>query len=156
MSCYAGSWLLHQRLQCTFRQGSGNYNRPRDAGGDCATWEADAADSMQRSKNVLLTCFVMSAGIAYVPSENAVPNVLNESTPLISRVLRDDSDGQESWNQIAARKTREIVKRNTGLLLIAVAQSFFSSMNVAVKILNSLDPPVSTMQVRQSCRLLVF
>jgi len=101
----------------------------------------------------------MSAGIAYVPSENAVPNVLNESTPLISRVLRDDPDDivlQESWNQRAARKTREIVKKNTGLLLIAVAQSFFSSMNVAVKILNSLDPPVSTMQVRQSCRLLGF
>ena len=99
---------------------------------------------------------------AYVPSKNAAlptSSVLNESAPLISRVLRDAPDDivlQESWNEKAARKTRDIVKKNTGLLLIAVAQIFFSSMNVAVKKLNSLDPPVSTMQVRQSCRLLVF
>ena len=97
----------------------------------------------------------MSTRTTYIPSENAaIPNDLNESTPLISRVLRDDIVLQESWNQKATRKTRDIVKRNIGLLLIAVAQLFFSSMNVAVKNLNSLDPPVSTMQVRQFCRLL--
>ncbi|KAF8174539.1 drug/metabolite transporter superfamily, partial [Pholiota molesta] len=36
---------------------------------------------------------------------------------------------------------------NTGLLLIAASQAFFSLMNVAVKKLNGIDPPVSTLEL---------
>ena len=93
----------------------------------------------------------MFARNTYTPSENAaVANnpVLDESTPLISTVLRDGHIAlQESWNEKAARMTRDIVKRNTGLLLITVSQLFFSLLNVAVKKSKSLDPPISTMQV---------
>jgi hypothetical protein len=38
-------------------------------------------------------------------------------------------------------------KGNVGLLLVAGSQAFFSLMNVAVKKLNSIDPPVSALQV---------
>ncbi|KAF9478764.1 DUF6-domain-containing protein [Pholiota conissans] len=39
------------------------------------------------------------------------------------------------------------VKNNTGLLLVASSQAFFSLMNVAVKKLNGIDPPVSTLEL---------
>ncbi|KAF8647967.1 hypothetical protein AX16_006428 [Volvariella volvacea WC 439] len=42
---------------------------------------------------------------------------------------------------------RDVVTNNTGLLLIMASQAFFSLMNVAVKTLNSIDPPVSTLQL---------
>ncbi|KAG6896042.1 hypothetical protein C0992_010728 [Termitomyces sp. T32_za158] len=37
---------------------------------------------------------------------------------------------------------------NAGLLLIIGSQAFFSMMNVAVKILNSIDPPVPTLETQ--------
>ena len=36
---------------------------------------------------------------------------------------------------------------NAGLLLVASSQAFFAAMNTAVKKLNSLDPPVSALEV---------
>ncbi|TFK63953.1 drug/metabolite transporter superfamily [Pluteus cervinus] len=42
---------------------------------------------------------------------------------------------------------REVYKNNVALLLVAAAQAFFSLMNVAVKGLNEIDPPVPTMQL---------
>ena len=85
---------------------------------------------------------------------------------------------QSSWRGFIA-KTREVVNNNSGMLLVAASQvrrtwlsvaqclscdrrnlqGFFSLMNVAVKKLNSLDPPVSAMElifvrmVRSSRRL---
>lgn len=41
-----------------------------------------------------------------------------------------------------------IVKGNLGLLLVTGSQAFFSFMNLAVKKLNNVDPPVSTFEVR--------
>lgn len=42
---------------------------------------------------------------------------------------------------------RELFERNIGLLLVASSQLFFSLMNVGVKVLNNLDPPVSAVEV---------
>ena len=39
---------------------------------------------------------------------------------------------------------------NAGLLLVAASQAFFALMNVAVKKLNSLDPPVPALEVRRA------
>lgn len=36
---------------------------------------------------------------------------------------------------------------NAGLLLVVGAQVFFSAMNLSVKVLNSLDEPVPTLEV---------
>jgi hypothetical protein len=43
---------------------------------------------------------------------------------------------------------KDAYRRNVGLLLVVGSQMFFSLMNVAVKKLNSIDPPVSALQVR--------
>lgn len=42
----------------------------------------------------------------------------------------------------------DFFKRNTGLLLVTASQVFLSLMNVAVKKLNGIDPPVPTLEVR--------
>ncbi|KAH6904971.1 DUF6-domain-containing protein [Coprinopsis sp. MPI-PUGE-AT-0042] len=44
-------------------------------------------------------------------------------------------------------KAKAVVKRNAGLLLVAASQAFFSLMNVAVKKLNTIDPPVTALQL---------
>ncbi|KAI0337871.1 DUF6-domain-containing protein [Trametopsis cervina] len=44
-------------------------------------------------------------------------------------------------------RARQLVDKNTGLLLIASSQAFFSLMNVFVKKLNSLDPPVPAFEL---------
>ncbi|KAG6819206.1 hypothetical protein H0H93_014346 [Arthromyces matolae] len=56
-------------------------------------------------------------------------------------------DHTPSFWQAWQHSVAETLKANTGLLLIAAAQAFFSMMNVAVKILNSIDPPVPTLEL---------
>jgi len=41
----------------------------------------------------------------------------------------------------------EVVRANTGLLLVVVAQACFAMMNTAVQRLHKVDPPVTTLQV---------
>ncbi|CAL1702543.1 unnamed protein product [Somion occarium] len=43
--------------------------------------------------------------------------------------------------------TKETIQNNTGMLLVAASQVFFSLMNVAVKKLNSLDNPVPALEL---------
>ncbi|GJE91689.1 DMT family transporter [Phanerochaete sordida] len=45
------------------------------------------------------------------------------------------------------KKAREVVRDNTGMLLVAASESFYASMNLAVKELSGIDPPVTTMQL---------
>ncbi|KAF5375941.1 hypothetical protein D9615_008272 [Tricholomella constricta] len=59
---------------------------------------------------------------------------------------------EDASNQVGGWRARYvvvegIVKNNVGLLLVMSAQAFFSLMNVAVKKLNSIDPPVSTFEL---------
>jgi hypothetical protein len=44
-------------------------------------------------------------------------------------------------------RVREVLGSNTGLLLVAASQAFLSLVNVAVKKLNGIDPPVPTLEV---------
>ena len=39
------------------------------------------------------------------------------------------------------------IDENSGLLLVAASQFFFSGMNLSVKLLNGLDEPVPTLEV---------
>jgi len=53
----------------------------------------------------------------------------------------------ERWD--SARTLVSIfVDNNAGLMLVGASQFFLSAMNVAVKVLNSLDEPVPTLEVR--------
>lgn len=89
------------------------------------------------------------------------------STPSLS--LKTEGVGEKlqgKWHGIV-EKTRDVCRNNTGMLLIGASQvrqirraiegpcatygddlqGFFALMNVAVKKLNSLDPPVSVMEL---------
>lgn len=69
----------------------------------------------------------------------ALPEV-NETTELLG--------GRAVSTTPLWRKTKLLVQRNAGLLLVAASQIFFALMNVTVKALNSMDPPVSALEVR--------
>jgi hypothetical protein len=59
------------------------------------------------------------------------------------------------WTRVyeAFASLKSIYQRNVGLLLVTASQMFFSLMNVAVKKLNSIDPPVSALEVCYHRRL---
>lgn len=48
------------------------------------------------------------------------------------------------------------IENNTGMLLVAASQAFFSLMNVAVKKLNTIDTPVPAFEVRICIIRVVF
>ena len=65
--------------------------------------------------------------------EQSISNIREGSVP--SRM--------HSW--LASAK--DVWQMNTGLLLVVASQAFFSLMNVSVKVLNSIDPPVTVLEV---------
>ncbi|TEB26480.1 DUF6-domain-containing protein [Coprinellus micaceus] len=66
---------------------------------------------------------------AGIPTEELWPP---KKEPRVSRIWKG---AKKAW------------KENIGLLLVAASQAFFSLMNVSVKKLNSIDPPVSALQL---------
>lgn len=59
----------------------------------------------------------------------------------------------ERWRPVphlasVCRRTREVVDANRGLLLVTASQACLAAVNTTVKRLNSIDPPVSTLEVR--------
>lgn len=75
-----------------------------------------------------------------VPTPEALPSPSRPSTPNLPELE------QSKWN-LAVSGVKGFVANNAGLLLVAASQGFFSLMNVAVKKLNSIDPPVPTLEV---------
>lgn len=85
-----------------------------------------------------------------------VPSTLHSAT-LGSSVVDSDWRGEENEGipgicglaRIRALqvRVREVLDSNTGLLLVAASQAFLSLVNVAVKKLNGIDPPVPTLEV---------
>jgi len=88
--------------------------------------------------------------------QQQVPSTLHSPT-IASYDADSDFEGEEheghsgicglSGVQAVQLRVREVVGRNTGLLLVAASQAFLSLMNVAVKKLNGIDPPVPTLEV---------
>ena len=60
---------------------------------------------------------------------------VNEERGISSRI--------HSWLALA----KDVVQRNTGLLLFITSQIFLTFMNLAVKILNTIDPPITAFEV---------
>jgi len=58
-----------------------------------------------------------------------------------------------AWGKLQ-RATSDAYQRNLGLLLIIGSQMFLSLVNVAVKKLNDIDPPISALEVRKLMRFL--
>lgn len=84
-----------------------------------------------------------------ISPEQVVTNGANESS-LTSLDLNSIDSFRERWEnryEWISRSFRFFYEENTGLLLITASQAFFSAMDVAVKKLHTVDPPVSTLQV---------
>ncbi|KAH9895972.1 hypothetical protein C8Q73DRAFT_729352 [Cubamyces lactineus] len=75
----------------------------------------------------------LSPLVSYLPAPTAVRD---GARPKIPRTLHR-----------ALATTKEAISDNRGMLLVAAAQLFFSLMNVWVKKLNSLDPPVPAFEL---------
>lgn len=84
-----------------------------------------------------------STGISY-PHDG--PNA-GEREPLLPQNTGEDIE-KLSGLQVFRKGAREVAERNTGLLLIVAAEAFFATMDAAAKILQKVEPPVSTLQAR--------
>lgn len=83
----------------------------------------------------------------YAPSTQGYATFATAHTSTRSDELGDQSHGIHLGAKTIIIKVRELVANNTGLLLVTASQGFFALMNVAVKKLNSLDPPVPPLEV---------
>jgi len=63
------------------------------------------------------------------------------------------NSGSSAWGKLQTAAS-DAYQRNLGLLLIIGSQMFLSLVNVAVKKLNDIDPPVSALEVRILMRFL--
>ncbi|KAH8986202.1 integral membrane protein DUF6 [Lactarius akahatsu] len=75
-----------------------------------------------------------------LPARREGPSLIqaNETSPLLK-----PGHAHGTWRSALS----SFLDDNTGLLLVAASQVFFSSMNMAVKLLNSLDEPVPTFEL---------
>jgi hypothetical protein len=75
------------------------------------------------------------------------------SKPKSPLIHRDDIENYGSIIQICqddgaiANEPLSFAARNAGMLLIIYSQFFFASMDISVKLLNGLEPPVHALQV---------
>ena len=72
---------------------------------------------------------------------------VGEREPLLSQNTGEDAKILSRLDALLS-DAREVVQRNTGLLLIVAAQALFSVEDAIVQILHKVDPPMTTMQVR--------
>ena len=84
-----------------------------------------------------------------------IPSGLNPLRGASSRFQRSELEYDElsSVQDIPSRlhiwlaSAKDFVERNAGLLLFIASQAFLSLMNLVVKVLNSIDPPISALEV---------
>jgi hypothetical protein len=75
------------------------------------------------------------------------PDSIHESLSLSGEQQQMQTPKWLSKGKSVRRATREFVADNAGLLLVILSQAFFSMMNAAVKLLSTVDPPVTALQV---------
>jgi hypothetical protein len=94
------------------------------------------------SRNGSAAATLKPTGISY-PRD--VPND-GEREPLLASNTREGIENL-SRLQFFLKSAREVADRNTGLLLIVASEAFFATMEAAAKILQKVEPPVTTFQV---------
>ena len=85
------------------------------------------------------------------PSSSRFQFEENEASSLNVKEERGISLRIKSW--LASALAKDVVQRNTGLLLFIASQVFVTLMNLTVKILNTIDPSVTALEV---CTLSYF
>lgn len=94
------------------------------------------------------TTFTPAAIALENSSFTPAPRLPSESLP--APTTRPSPPHARSRLQRIYARTVDTLANNVGMLLIAASQGFFSLMNVSVKKLNSIDPPVPAFQVSSS------
>lgn len=84
--------------------------------------------------------------VARTPDVTDFPASSFIPTPLPSGSTSELNVVNARWKELLSQAS-EIVASNAGLLLVAASQLFFSLMNLAVKKLNTIDPPVPALEV---------
>jgi hypothetical protein len=83
------------------------------------------------------------------PSKSfATANIYHPLPPPVRNFARRVFGPAIPRTQVFWTALKDFVDNNAGLLLVALAQFFFALVNVSVKKLNSIDPPVPTLEVR--------
>jgi hypothetical protein len=79
------------------------------------------------------------------PASGEGPPIPDEVFPLLKpkRTQTHQQTISERWRTALS----SFLNDNSGLLLVAASQFFFSAMGISVKWLNSLDKPVPTLEV---------
>lgn len=96
---------------------------------------------------------------AFMPSKNSFEDAESRANVPLSkgdknlgdewRMEDDDDDELGVASGVGlGRRLRELYENNTGLLLITLSQFCSSCMNISVKALNGLDPPVPPFEVK--------
>lgn len=91
-------------------------------------------------------------------SRNTDTSSAGAAQPFIRPESRATTSSWHNENEIGAPSSfsrfqkfshgfRDVVQRNTGLLLFVASQAFYSMMDTAVKVLHGIDPPVTTLQL---------
>ena len=81
-----------------------------------------------------------------IPSSlNSLYSRLQEHEEIDLSVEEEGSIPSRIHSWLASAKN--VTQRNTGLLLFIASQVFVTLMNFAVKILNTIDPPVTALEV---------
>lgn len=137
-SCW---WIPHGPLLCSCHYG-------------CVANKAAASSSLNsmssRNTYTAITPEYADFPVPHTP----IPSALNPSSSRRHAEDHEDyrpsvegegSDPSRIRNWLAS--VNDVVQRNTGLLLVVASQVFFSLMNAAVKMLNSIDPPITALEV---------
>ena len=69
----------------------------------------------------------------------------HEVSTLSVQVVEEGTIPSQMHSWLASAK--DVIQRNTGLLLFIASQVFVTLMNLSVKILNTIDPPVTALEV---------
>ena len=93
-----------------------------------------------------------------IPHKSLIPSSLNTSSSRQHFKLEDYEEEGDVIPQIHSglALAKDATQRNTGLLLVLAAQAFFALMNILVKMLNNIDPPISTLEVCFSSYSVLF
>jgi len=75
-----------------------------------------------------------------------IPSGLKPSSSR-SRPSVEDEESISSQRHGWLDSAKDFLQKNTGLLLFIASQAFITSMNLSVKILNSIDPPITPLEL---------
>ena len=85
---------------------------------------------------------------------SSIPADLNSSSSRLqsdeheaSSLSVDEGRGISSQIHSWLASAKDVLQRNIGLLLFVTSQAFLAFMNLAVKILNTIDPPITALEV---------